>query len=136
VAMMNGDLPQNKRDRVMSKFREGKIRMLVATDVVGRGIDVSGISHIINYDIPEYCDDYVHRVGRTGRLSSDMKGRAITFVTREQGNLLTEIEKRINTMLPEYKVDGYEAFRPRAPRPVHEAAPAASAEHEHDFSFA
>ncbi|MGE3315872.1 MAG: DEAD/DEAH box helicase [Planctomycetaceae bacterium] len=135
VAMMNGDLPQTKRDRVMEKFREGKIRMLVATDVVGRGIDVSGISHIINYDVPEFCDDYVHRVGRTGRLSSDVKGRAVTFITRDQGPLLTEIEKRINTILPEYKVDGYEAFRPRAPRAVHNPEPV-KIEHEHDFSLA
>src|SRR5580704_66289 len=73
VAMMNGDLPQVKRDQVMAKFRAGKIRLLVATDVVGRGIDVSGISHIVNYDVPEYCDDYIHRVGRTGRLSSKEK---------------------------------------------------------------
>jgi ATP-dependent RNA helicase DeaD len=118
VAMMNGDLPQTKRDQVMAKFRAGNIRLLVATDVVGRGIDVRGISHIFNYDIPEYCDDYVHRVGRTGRLSSNEKGWAITFVTREQGAQLTEIEKRINTMLPEYRMDDFEAFRPRAPRPT------------------
>jgi len=118
VAMIHGDLPQPKRDRVMSNFRDGKIRLLVATDVVGRGIDVSGISHIINYDIPEYCDDYVHRVGRTGRLSSDEKGVAVTFVTREQGNHLTEIEKRINVLLEEYKIEGYEAYRQRAPRPT------------------
>jgi len=118
VAMMNGDLPQVKRDRVMKKFREGKIRLLIATDVVGRGIDVSGISHIINYDIPEYHDDYIHRVGRTGRMSSDEKGCAITFVTREQGDQLTKIEMRIDKLLPEYHVDGFEAYRPRAPRPV------------------
>ena len=59
---------QTARDRVMSGFRSGKVRILVATDVVGRGIDVSNISHIINYDIPSFCDDYVHRVGRTGRM--------------------------------------------------------------------
>lgn len=116
VAMMNGDLPQQKRDRVMKMFREGKIRLLIATDVVGRGIDVSGISHIVNYDIPEYHDDYVHRVGRTGRLSSDEKGCAITFVTREQGEFLTSIEKRIEKLLPEYTVDGYQAFRPKKQR--------------------
>ncbi len=116
VAMMNGDLHQSKRDRIMKRFREGKVRLLIATDVVGRGIDVSGISHIINYDIPEYHDDYVHRVGRTGRLSSSEKGCAITFVTREQGDQLTSIEKRINKMLPEYQVDAFQAFRPRAPR--------------------
>ena len=118
VAMMNGDVPQDKRDRTMKRFREGKVRMLVATDVVGRGIDVSGISHIINYDIPEYHDDYVHRVGRTGRLSSDEKGFALTFVTREQGEQLTAIEKRINQMLPEYEIAGYQAYRPQPPRPT------------------
>lgn len=117
VAILHGDLPQTHRDRVMKAFRAGEVRMLIATDVVGRGIDISGISHIINYDVPEYCDDYVHRVGRTGRLSSDEKGMAFTFVTREQGEQLTNIEVRINNMLPEYNIPGFESARPRAPRP-------------------
>lgn len=112
VAAIHGDLPQSKRDRVMKQFRSGEIKMLIATDVVGRGIDVSTVSHIVNYDIPEFCDDYVHRVGRTGRLSSTGKGRAFTFVTKEQGSQLTSIEKRINDLLHEFKVDEYEAFRP------------------------
>lgn len=111
IACIHGDLPQRKRDRVIRDLRAGELRLLIATDVVGRGIDVSGISHIINYDIPEYCDDYVHRVGRTGRLSSDQNGRAVTFVTLAQGGELTNIEKRINTVLPEYHVDGFEAFQ-------------------------
>jgi len=113
VACIHGDLPQRKRDRVIRDLRAGQLRLLIATDVVGRGIDISGISHIINYDIPEYCDDYVHRVGRTGRLSSDQQGRAVTFVTLAQGGELTNIEKRINTVLPEYQVEGFEAFRRR-----------------------
>ena len=113
IAAIHGDLPQRKRDQVIKALRAGELRLLIATDVVGRGIDISGISHIINYDIPEYCDDYVHRVGRTGRLSSDQNGRAITFVTLQQGGELTNIEKRINTVLPEYKVDNFEAFRTR-----------------------
>ena len=111
VACMHGDLPQRKRDRVIRSLRSGELRLLIATDVVGRGIDISGISHIINYDIPEYCDDYVHRVGRTGRLSSDENGRAVTFVTVAQGGELTNIEKRINDVLPQYVVEGFEAFR-------------------------
>jgi ATP-dependent RNA helicase DeaD len=123
VAMMNGDLQQSTRDRVMREFRNGNIRMLIATDVVGRGIDVSGISHIINYDIPEYHDDYIHRVGRTGRLCSDEKGMAVTFVTQEQGDHLTNIEKRINRLLPEYCVDGYKAYQPRPPRRVVDDSP-------------
>jgi ATP-dependent RNA helicase DeaD len=116
IACIHGDMPQSKRDRVIKALRAGELRLLIATDVVGRGIDVSGISHIINYDIPEYCDDYVHRVGRTGRLSSDQNGRAVTFVTLAQGGELTNIEKRINTVLPEYQLEGFDAFRRRERR--------------------
>ncbi|MCA9063410.1 MAG: DEAD/DEAH box helicase [Planctomycetaceae bacterium] len=116
IAAIHGDLPQRQRDRVIRDLRAGKLRLLIATDVVGRGIDISGISHIINYDIPEFCDDYVHRVGRTGRLSSAAKGRAITFVTRAQGGELTNIEKRINTVLPPYEIEDFSAFQ-EAPRP-------------------
>ena len=111
IAVIHGDLPQRKRDQVIKALRAGQLRLLIATDVVGRGIDISGISHIINYDIPEYCDDYVHRVGRTGRLSSSQNGRAITFVTLAQGGELTNIEMRINTVLPQYEVEDFEAFR-------------------------
>ena len=116
VDVIHGDLHQSKRDRVMRRFRAGEVRMMIATDVVGRGIDVSGISHIVNYDVPEDCDDYVHRVGRTGRISSNSKGRAFTFVTQGQGDELTRIEMRINEMLPEYHVDGFEAYKPSGPR--------------------
>ncbi len=116
-AFIHGDLAQSSRDRVMKQFREGKIRLLIATDVMGRGIDVSGISHIINFDIPEDCDDYVHRVGRTGRLSStDCKGTAFTFVCPDEGSQLTNIEIRINKPLEEYRVRKVEAARPRPPR--------------------
>jgi ATP-dependent RNA helicase DeaD len=107
VSGMHGDLAQNVRDRVMGKFREGKISVLVATDVVGRGIDVSGISHIINYDIPEFCDDYVHRVGRTGRMGRE--GVAFTLVTPEEGSQLTGIEMRINRLLERVELDGFQS---------------------------
>ncbi|MHC4875570.1 MAG: DEAD/DEAH box helicase [Planctomycetota bacterium] len=113
VAQLHGDLPQRKRDRVMKDFRAGKVRLMIATDVVGRGIDISGISHIINYDIPEFCDDYVHRIGRTGRMSSDTPGCAFTFVTREQGGELTRIEVRINKLIEPYEINGFEAARPK-----------------------
>lgn len=114
VAHLHGDLPQPKRDRVMKRFRSGDVRLLIATDVVGRGIDVSGISHIVNYDIPEFCDDYVHRIGRTGRMSSSTSGEAVTFVTREQGAELTRIEMRINTILEQYVIKDFEPCRPVA----------------------
>lgn len=102
VGAIHGDLPQRVRDRVMAQFRQGTIRVLVATDVVGRGIDVTSISHIINYDIPEFCDDYVHRVGRTGRMGRE--GVAYTFVTPEEGPELTRIEVRINRLLQRREV--------------------------------
>jgi len=110
VGCIHGDMPQGARDRVMKAFRAEEITLLVATDVVGRGIDVSSISHIINYDIPQSSDDYVHRVGRTGRMGRD--GVAYTFVTREEGDELTRIEMLINKVLIEDKIDGFEAARP------------------------
>ncbi|MCA9055554.1 MAG: DEAD/DEAH box helicase, partial [Planctomycetaceae bacterium] len=116
IAAMHGDLPQRTRDKVMERLRAGKVRLLIATDVVGRGIDISGVSHIVNYDIPQDCDDYIHRIGRTGRISSSVPGRAFTFVTREEGNELTRIEMRINTLIGEYRPDDFEAYRPAAPR--------------------
>ena len=102
---IHGDLAQSARDRVMSAFRAGSVRVLVATDVVGRGIDVTNISHIYNYDIPQFCDDYVHRVGRTGRMGRE--GVAYTLVTPEEGNELTRIEIRINKMLRKYEILGF-----------------------------
>ena len=105
VGCIHGDLAQNVRDRVMAAFREGKVRYLVATDVVGRGIDVTGISHIINYDIPQFCDDYVHRVGRTGRMGRE--GVAYTFVSPEEGNELTRIEMRIDRLLKRDEIPGF-----------------------------
>lgn len=116
VAAIHGDLPQAKRDRVLKQFREGKTRLLIATDVMGRGIDVRGISHIINFDIPEFSDDYVHRIGRVGRLSSNQKGAAFTFVAPDEGDQLTNIENRINHMISEFRVDDFEAYKPQKPR--------------------
>ena len=85
----------------------------MATDVVGRGIDVTSISHIINFDIPQFCDDYVHRVGRTGRMGRE--GVAYTFVTPEEGNELTRIEMRINRLLKRDEMPGFQAFdKPQA----------------------
>jgi ATP-dependent RNA helicase DeaD len=142
VSVMHGDLHQTVRDRAMRQFRDGTTRLLIATDVVGRGIDVSSISHIINYDIPEYCDDYVHRIGRTGRLAGEA-GFAFTFVCRDEGEQLTNIEMRINKMLPQYKFVDFEPTRHPAPKPVAPPRPVAvveeparEAEPEEEFAFA
>jgi ATP-dependent RNA helicase DeaD len=120
VSQIHGDLNQSQRDRVMKAFREGKVRFLVATDVIGRGIDVSTVSHIVNFDIPEFCDDYVHRVGRTGRMGRE--GIAYTFVTPEEGYELTRIEERINRLLIRDEMRNFdpgpgEVARPEAAAP-------------------
>jgi ATP-dependent RNA helicase DeaD len=119
--MMHGDMQQGARDRVMKAFRAGDVRILAATDVVGRGIDVSSISHIINYDIPQSSDDYVHRVGRTGRMGRE--GVAYTFVTTEEGSELTRIEMLINRLLKRDEIEGFNAVATVAVAPSAVAAP-------------
>ena len=126
---IHGNLAQNKRDRVMKSFRGGKFDVLVATDLASRGIDVADISHIIQVDVPEDPEVYVHRVGRTARMGA--RGKAFTFVTRDQGEELTKIESLINMIIPQAQVEG---FNPR-PTPAdwveegpREAAPVAADE--------
>ena len=109
VGCIHGDMNQSVRDRVMKKFRDERLKILVATDVVGRGIDVTTISHIINFDTPEDCDDYVHRIGRTGRMGKE--GVAYTFVSEDDGELLTRIEIRINQLLEQTDMEGMELKR-------------------------
>ncbi len=104
VAVIHGDLPQSQRERIMAAFRTADIQYLIATDVMSRGIDVSDISHVINYDLPLDIESYVHRIGRTGRIGKD--GIAISFVTPEQGGLLTDIEVMINKLIDADEVPG------------------------------
>ena len=106
VAAIHGDMTQPARDKVMRKFRDGTVNLLIATDVVGRGIDVTQISHIINFDIPQLSEDYVHRVGRTGRMGK--AGVAYSFVTPEQGPELTAIEQTLNQLLKQDNIEGFE----------------------------
>src|SRR3954451_17883995 len=103
---IHGNLAQNKRDRVMQGFRKGKFDVLIATDLASRGIGVADISHIINYDIPEDPEVYVHRVGRTARMGA--QGKAFTFVHRDQGDQLTRIENLINMVIPLATIEGFE----------------------------
>jgi ATP-dependent RNA helicase RhlE len=88
---LQGDLPQNRRQAAMEGFREGSYHILAATDIAARGIDVNGISHVINYDIPDTAETYIHRVGRTGRVSQ--KGKAFTLVTPEDEGMVRSIER-------------------------------------------
>lgn len=94
VAEMHSDLDQSERDKTMQAFRQGKTNILVATDIVSRGIDIEDISVIINYDVPNDAEDYVHRIGRTARASAD--GLAITFVAEDEQESFERIEKFLN----------------------------------------
>ena len=109
AAVLHGDLPQSKRTKIMAAFRAGKLGYLVATDVVSRGIDVMGISHIYNFDLPEDPESYVHRIGRTGRMGRD--GVAIAFVTPEQGKQLTAIELLQARLIDEEVIPGFSISR-------------------------
>ncbi len=95
---IHGGMEQRDRLRVMKDFKQGYFRYLVATDVAARGIDIDNISLVINYDIPQDRESYVHRIGRTGRISRE--GRAITFVTRYEGKFLKDIQKYIGKEIP------------------------------------
>ncbi|MEZ6189093.1 MAG: C-terminal helicase domain-containing protein [Planctomycetota bacterium] len=120
---IHGDLRQRKREQVLSGFREGNLHLMIATDVAARGLDIQGVSHVFNYDVPENPEDYVHRVGRTARMGKS--GRAFTFITKADGGFLTEIEKLINKEVPYFDVSGYRceateeerARRERRPKP-------------------
>jgi superfamily II DNA/RNA helicase len=104
---MHGNLSQAQRNRVLTGFRTGRLTVLVATDVVGRGIDVRGVSHVINFDLPEDPAQYVHRIGRTGRMGNN--GAAFSFVVPEQSRLLDQIERTISRQLEDDYVEGVEA---------------------------
>ena len=90
---LHGDLTQLQRSNVLKKFREAKIQILVTTDIAARGLDIEGVTHVINYDIPQDTEGYIHRIGRTGRAGQ--KGTAITFVNARQYNMLRKIEAGI-----------------------------------------
>ena len=98
VGAIEGDMPQHERDRTMRRFRRGDVRILVATDVVSRGIDVQDVACVINYDCPHDADSYVHRVGRTGRAGSS--GIAVTFVEPKEKRVLKAIERRVGRLSP------------------------------------
>ena len=113
---IHGDLYQRKRDRIMDSFRRGKLHVLVATDLASRGLDIDDISHVINYDIPEDPEVYVHRIGRTARMGRP--GKAFTFVTPEQGEELTRIEMLINCEITCRKLKGFRRMETEPVKPT------------------
>ena len=103
---IHGDLMQNERERILGRFRKGQLQVLVATDVVGRGVDIEDVSHVINYDIPQLGIEYVHRIGRTARAGRS--GEAITFVTSRQRRTLQQIEQYIGQRIERAKLPSRE----------------------------
>jgi superfamily II DNA/RNA helicase len=116
VAALHGDMNQGARNRTLTKLRSGGLRVLVATDVAARGIDVSGISHVINYDLPKFAEDYVHRIGRTGRAGAS--GIAVSFASGKDQLILKRIERFTGQEIPVISVPGHEPkFKPRSGPP-------------------
>src|SRR3954447_7506150 len=120
VKALHGDMSQGTRDGVMIAFKGGRERLLVATDVAARGLDITGVSHVVNYDIPNSPDVYVHRIGRTGRAGDT--GKAITLVTPKQRHDLAAIERHAKTEIEEWSPNGggRERREPRQRRPDRE----------------
>jgi ATP-dependent RNA helicase RhlE len=117
VAVLHANRSQNQRIEALAGFKSGKYEVMVATDIAARGIDVAGVSHVINYDVPEKPEDYVHRIGRTGRAQA--VGDAFTLVTPENAQDVRDIERFIGAKIPELRLEGfpYRALAPRPPQP-------------------
>ena len=104
VDELHGDLSQAKRQQVLKKFADAKLQVLVATDIASRGLDIEGVTHVYNYDIPHDADTYIHRIGRTGRAGET--GMAVTLVTADEKGWLRQIERGIESQLERYRADG------------------------------
>jgi len=125
---IHGDKTQQERIKALDAFKAGTLRVLVATDVAARGIDIEALPYVVNYDLPHNAEDYVHRIGRTGRAGA--MGEAISLVSESETRYLRDIEKLIGSPLASAIVPGFEpgaadvpAYQPRSPRPERAAAP-------------
>src|SRR5436189_5865244 len=114
TATLHSNRSQNQRLRALKDFKSGAVRVLVATDIAARGIDVDGISHVVNYDFPMHSEDYVHRIGRTGRAHAI--GDAISFVTPEDHTALRSLERFIGRGIVRKKAEGFDYNQPAPPR--------------------
>jgi ATP-dependent RNA helicase RhlE len=103
---MHADKTQAQRTRALEDFKSGRVRVLVATDIAQRGLDISGITHVINYDVPQQAEDYVHRIGRTGRAASE--GDAFTFMSPDEIAMVRTIERVIGQEIPRISVPGFD----------------------------
>jgi len=105
VVMLSGEIAQDKRTKMLDQFKNGQHNIMIATDVAGRGIHVDNVSHVVNFTLPEQSDDYVHRIGRTGRAGA--QGVSISFLSEDDAFYLPEIEKAIGQKLPLTRLEGY-----------------------------
>jgi ATP-dependent RNA helicase RhlE len=105
VAVLHANRSQNQRTEALAGFKSGKYQIMVATDIASRGIDIEGVSHVINYDVPEHPEDYVHRIGRTGR--AQRVGDAFTLVTRDEDKYVHAIERFVGQAIPRLKLEGF-----------------------------
>jgi ATP-dependent RNA helicase RhlE len=121
AARLHSSRSQEQRLKALQDFKDGKIRVLVATDIVARGIDIDAVTHVVNYDFPVNPEDYVHRIGRTGR--AEARGEAISFVPERDKNLLGIVEFFIGMRLPKRKLKGFNYHAPVPPRTTGEPAP-------------
>jgi ATP-dependent RNA helicase RhlE len=103
---LHADKSQSERESALDAFREGRVRVLVATDIAQRGLDISGITHVINYDVPQQPEDYIHRIGRTGRAAAT--GDAYTFMAPDEIAMVRTIERVLGTQIPRVSVAGYD----------------------------
>jgi ATP-dependent RNA helicase RhlE len=103
---MHADKTQAQRTKALADFKEGTIRVLVATDIAQRGLDISHITHVISYDVPQEPEDYVHRIGRTGR--AEKEGDAFTFMAPDEISMVRRIESVIGNPIPRISVPGYD----------------------------
>ncbi|MCG3142848.1 MAG: ATP-dependent RNA helicase RhlE [Gammaproteobacteria bacterium] len=110
AAAIHGDKSQGQRTRALDQFKQGRVRVLVATDVAARGIDVDGLTHVVNFDLPNSPEDYVHRIGRTGRAGAS--GEAISLVSSEERAQLKDIEHLLGRTLSAATIAGYEPTHP------------------------
>jgi ATP-dependent RNA helicase RhlE len=113
VAVLHANRSQNQRIEALEGFKSGRYEVMVATDIAARGIDVAGVSHVINYDVPQHPEDYVHRIGRTGR--AQQTGDAFTLVTPEEFKRVTDIERFIAQKIPRLSLPGFEVTARRGP---------------------
>jgi superfamily II DNA/RNA helicase len=118
---IHGDMEQPERLRELDRFKTGEINILVASDVAARGLDIKGVSHVFNYDVPWQPDDYIHRIGRTGRAGAT--GVAITLATGADADQLAAIEKLIGTAIPPLEGEPERPREEKAERPKRERAP-------------